>query len=191
VNSDSGDNDPDDKAFMRDFFCDGKARQFADGDLVAGLECFVNCLDEGIQPPDEVLRWIQGGIREYLSTDGKADIAGALGLKRKGEMGRGTIITRRKTSALSYYYASVMNILIHGLGASIAEAAEMVAARDASNGRGAPSSSWLEEQYRKEWKPKKIGGLNETLDRFDTDDKKTSFLGTFPEYSIPHRLKNR
>lgn len=178
---------PRDKAFNIFMTCCQEIEDFEEGDLVSGLECFVSCIDEGVYPPKPVLDWIRNAFAAYIKVEGRENIDVLLGLKEKGKRGRGTIFSRRRREKINLYYARNMNTLINVFSIGIRDAAYMVA-EDSKRTRGnnAPSDSWLEEQYRKKWKPAKFGGVRHGM---KTCEQRKIFLERFPEYTIPDSLK--
>ncbi|MCH8135823.1 MAG: hypothetical protein IIB77_07590 [Proteobacteria bacterium] len=139
----------------------------------------------GLYPPAWVLNWLAKAFNEYVNSAGEADLSLLLGVKR----GKGKTPIFKEANSVSrerYHMQEIAFLMM--LGATIAEAAEMVSARQEECGGKCPSADTLAERFSKRgWS--KISKLMKLMpSSLSLEDRKKAFLA-YPAHTIPLKFR--
>ena len=149
-----------------------------DGDPVSAIQVLIACEAAKVYPPTSVLKWLADAFYKFDRAAGKADLRKLLGLAAEGR-GKADTYASRISSNERYDRAYNVHLLHTHFRYSIEKAAEMVEAREKDFEGVATAASWIEEDYKKNYRKK---FLEEGEPEFP-DGFWESYLESFPEYS--------
>lgn len=149
------------------------------------IEAFLTFHRVGLYPPAWVLHWLAKAFNDYVNSEGEADLSLLLGVKRG--KGKTPIFKEADSVSRENYLMQEMGFLTI-LGATIAEAAEMVSARQEECGKKCPSADTLAERFSKRgWS--KISKLMKPMpSSLPLEDRKKAFLA-YPAHAIPQKFR--
>ena len=155
------------------------------GNSVYALEAFCACHRLGLYPPTWVLNWLADAFGGYLDSEGKSDLSALLGVKRgKGQ----TPIFKEAAAVLEDSDLHQEMGMLVALGATILEAAEMVAGRREEDNMKCPSIDTLSERYGKRgWS--KMFKLMKSMYANVSDEDKKRVIAAYPPHTIPLKFK--
>lgn len=152
------------------------------GDTRYLLRLFRLCY-EGKEPQlPEVMDWLAKALIQFENNNGTDDLNKLLGLNSPGR-GKQNSIAMANLRSRQHLHLGVMDLLIYLFGVSITAAAEGVWARESAAERPVSDASWLEQQYRRNWKEIKIEHPS-SIDCYpwkDRPEEVRKFLESFPE----------
>lgn len=139
----------------------------------------------GLYPPAWVLNWLAKAFNEYVNSAGEADLSLLLGVKRG--KGKTPIFKEANSVSRERYHMQEIAFLMT-LGATIAEAAEMVSARQEECGGKCPSADTLAERFSKRGWSKIFKPIKPMPSSLPLEDRKKAFLA-YPAHTIPLKFR--
>lgn len=149
------------------------------------IEAFLTFHRFGLYPPEWVLKWLAKAFNEYVNSAGEADLSLLLGVKR----GKGKTPIFKEANSVSrerYHMQEIAFLMM--LGATIAEAAEMVSARQEECGGKCPSADTLAERFSKRGWSKIFKPIKPMPSSLPLEDRKKAFLA-YPAHTIPLKFR--
>ncbi len=147
------------------------------------LEAFKLAVDNKLEVPDVLLRYIAHLFGEYLAAEGRLSLDELFLLRATGK-GREKSAARLAREKRNQDRVSEMSWLRSILGVTVPEAAHMVARRLETEGKAVSSDS-LQDTYYAERRER--GNLRD--DYLDENVLKVETISKYPDDSIPLRLK--
>lgn len=139
----------------------------------------------GLYPPAWVLNWLAKAFNDYVNSEGEADLSLLLGVKR----GKGKTPIFKEANSVSRERNLMQEIgFLMILGATIAEAAEMVSGRQEACGKKCPSADTLAERFSKRGWSKIFKPMQPMPSSLPLDDRKKAFLA-YPAHTIPLKFR--
>ena len=149
------------------------------------IEAFLTFHRFGLYPPEWVLNWLAKAFNDYVNSEGEADLSLLLGVKR----GKGKTPIFKEADSVSREGDLMQEMgFLTILGATIAEAAEMVSARQEECGEKCPSADTLAERFSKRGWSKIFKPIKPMPSSFPLDDRKKAFQA-YPAHTIPLKFR--
>jgi hypothetical protein len=154
------------------------------GNPVYALHVLADCHNAGVYPPPSVIKWISRAITTYLQNEGAADLHALLGLIPG--VGKAKIFDEYQSQARKRHQYHMVKVILAHFPVKVDEACVMVAARDnpreseetvKKKARGIKAAYYVERRN---------GRIPEVLEHHRPNK---FFLGQFPPWSIPDKLK--